>query len=117
MEAQVNRLQQMNELDEIQLLDLQRMTLIQQKRAKWHDALINKKTFHEGNWALPYDSRFQEFPGKLQTRCLGPYKIKQLHDNGTLTLATIDGFSSSFKENGHRVCLYQKPLTKESFYQ
>eukprot|EP00253_Pinus_taeda_P022393 PITA_22393 len=88
-----------------------------QQRAKWHDALIKKKTFHEGDWVLPYDSRFQYFLGKLQTRWLGPYEIKKVHDNGTLTLATFDGYGSSVKANGHRVCLYQKPLTRESFYQ
>lgn len=115
--AQVNRLQQMNELDEIWLLSLQHTPLIQQQRAKWHDALIKKNTFHEGEWALLYDSRFQDFPGKLQTRWLGPYEIKKVHDNGTLTLATIDGSVSSFKANGHQVRLYQNPLTKESFYQ
>ncbi len=64
---------------------------IQQQSAKWHDALIKKKIFHEGDWALLYDSRFQDFPGKLQTRWLGPYEIQEVHDNGTLTLATIAG--------------------------
>ena len=47
--AQANRLQKMNELDEIRLLALQHTTLIQQQRAKWHDAVIKKKTFHEEN--------------------------------------------------------------------
>eukprot|EP00253_Pinus_taeda_P033683 PITA_33683 len=66
-EAQINRLQQINELDEIRLSALQNTTLIQQQRAKWHDALIKNKVFHEGDWALLYDSWFQDFPGKLQT--------------------------------------------------
>ena len=96
---------------------LQHTALIQQQRAKWHDSLIKKKTFHEGDWALLYDSKFQDFPAKLQTRWLGPYEIKQVHDNGTLTLTAIDGSGSFFKANGHRVHLYQKPLTRESFYQ
>eukprot|EP00253_Pinus_taeda_P006889 PITA_06889 len=74
-EAQINRLQQIDELDEIRLSALQNTTLIQQQRAKWHDALIKNKVFHEGDWALLYDSRFQDFPGKLQTRWLGPYEI------------------------------------------
>eukprot|EP00253_Pinus_taeda_P005544 PITA_05544 len=64
-EAQINRLQQINELDEIRLDVLQNTALIQQQRAKWHDALIKNKVFHEGDWALLYDSRFQDFPGKL----------------------------------------------------
>lgn len=116
-EAQINRLHQINELDEIRLLALQHMALIHQQKTKWHDALIKRKIFHEGDWALLYDSRFQDFPGKLQTRWLGPYKIQKLHDNGTITLATIDGYSYSFKANGHRVWIYHKPLTRESFCQ
>ena len=48
-EAQINRLQQINELDEIRLSALQNTALIQQQRAKWHDALIKNKVFHEGD--------------------------------------------------------------------
>eukprot|EP00253_Pinus_taeda_P025276 PITA_25276 len=116
-EAQINRLRQFNELDEIRLSALQNTTLIQEQRAKCHDALIKKKFFREGDWALLYDSRFQDFPGKLQTRWLGPYEIQKVHDNGTLTLSIIDGSRYSFKANSHRVRLYRKPLTRESFYQ
>ena len=47
--AQINRLQQINELDEIRLSALQNIALIQQQRAKWHDALIKNKVFHEGD--------------------------------------------------------------------
>ena len=116
-EAQINRLQQINELDEIRLSALQNIALIQQQRAKWHDALIKNKFFHEGDWALLYDSRFQDFSGKIQTRLLGPYEIQKVDDNGTLTLITIDGSGYAFKVNGHRVHLYRKPLTRESFCQ
>jgi len=100
-EAQINRLHQINELDEVHLSALQHTTLIQQERAKWHDALIKNKIFHEGDWELLYDSRFWDFPRKLQTRWLGPYEIQEVHDNDTLTLATINGSGYSFKENGH----------------
>eukprot|EP00253_Pinus_taeda_P003580 PITA_03580 len=116
-EAQINRLQQINELDEIRLSALQNTALIQQQRAKWHDALIKNKVFHEGDWALLYDSWFQDFLGKLQTQWLGPYKIQKVHENGTLTLITIDSSGYAFKLNGHRVRLYRKPLTRESFCQ
>ena len=40
-----------------------------------------------------------------------------MHDNGTLTLITIDGSGHTFKVNGHRVHLYRRPLTRESFRQ
>ena len=116
-EAHINRLKQINKLDEIRLSALQNTALVQQQRVKWHDALITNKVFHEGDWALLYDSQFQDFPGKLQTRWLGPYEIQKLHDNGTITLITIDGSGYAFKVNGHRVRLYRKPLTRESFCQ
>jgi len=75
------------------------------------------KIFHEGDWALLYDSRFQDFPRKLQTRWLGPYEIQKVHENGTINLTTIDGSGYAFKTNGHQVKMYHKPLTWESFYQ
>jgi len=81
-------------LDEASLLALQRTTIIQQQREKWHNSLIKKKTFQKGDWALLCDSRFQDFLGKLQIRWLGPYEIQVVHKNGTLILTTID-------ESGH----------------
>eukprot|EP00253_Pinus_taeda_P027656 PITA_27656 len=113
-EAHINRLQQINELDEIRLSALQNTTLIQQQ-PKWHDALIKNKVFHEGDWALLYDTRFENFLGKPQTRWLGPYKIQKVHENDTLTLITIDVSGYAFKANDHRVRLHRKPLTWESF--
>ena len=91
--------------------------IIQQQQAKWHDNLIKKRVFQKGYWALLYDSTSQDFPGKLQTRWLGPYEIQEVHNNGTLTLTTIDGVGSKFRVNGHRERLYHKPLTRESFFQ
>jgi hypothetical protein len=116
-EAHMQRLQQLNELDEAHLFSLQRTTVIQQQRARWHDKHIKKKSFQKGDWVLLYDSRFQDFPGKLQTRWLGPYEIKEVHDNGTVTLVTIDESGSPFLVNGHQLRLYHQPLSKESFCQ
>ena len=67
-EAQKHRLEQLNELDEIQSADIQRTTVVQQQRMKWHDKFIKTKVFHEGDWVLLYDSRFNDFKGKLHTR-------------------------------------------------
>jgi hypothetical protein len=91
--------------------------LFSKQRETWHDKHIKKKSFKKGDWALLYDSRFQDFPGKLQTRWLGPYEINEVHDNGTVTLSTIDGSGSPFLVNGHRLRLYHQPPSKDSFYQ
>jgi hypothetical protein len=42
-EAQQQRLLQLNELDEIRQEALQRTTLIQEQRTKWHDKYLKKK--------------------------------------------------------------------------
>jgi hypothetical protein len=48
---------------------------------------------------------------------LGLYEIKEVHDNGTVTLVTIDESGSPFLVNGHRLQIYHQPLSKESFCQ
>ena len=77
-EAQKQRILQLNELNEIRQDALQRTTLIQEQRNKWHDKYIKKKYFQSGDWALLYDSRFKNFKGKLSTRWLGPYEVDSL---------------------------------------
>jgi len=62
-----------------------------------------------------YDSRFKEFKGKLRTRWLGPYEVDTIFPNGTVRLITIDGSNTHLLANGHRLHLYQSPLSKEEF--
>jgi hypothetical protein len=90
-------------------------TVIQQQRIKWHDRVIKKKLFQKGDWALLYDSCFKEFQGKLHTRWLGPYKVDTIFPNETIRLITIDGSITQLYANGHRLRLYQRPLSKEEF--
>jgi hypothetical protein len=89
-EAKKQRILQLNELDEIRQDALQRTTLIQEQRTKWHDKYIKKKSFQSGDWALLYDSRFKNFKGKLSTRWLGPYEVDTVYDNGSVKIKTID---------------------------
>lgn len=89
--------------------------MIQQQRTKWHDKIIKHKQFQKGNWALLYGSRFKEFQGKLRTRWLGPYEMYIVFPNGTIRLLTIDDFKTPLLVNGHWLCLYQRPISKEDF--
>ena len=60
-DAQTARLQQLQELDEKRLDAIHQTTMIQQQRTRWHDKTIKHKQFQKGNWALLYDSRFENF--------------------------------------------------------
>jgi hypothetical protein len=114
-DAQTARLQQLNELEEKRLDAIQQTTVIQQQRSQWHDKNIKNKQFQKGNWALLYDSRFKEFQGKLRTRWLGPYEVYTVFLNGTVRLLTIDDSRTPLLVNGHRLRLYQKPISREDF--
>ena len=66
-EAQKQRLEQINELDEIRHDAVQKTNLAQQQRTRLHDKYIKEKKFKEGDWALLFDSKFNDFQGKFQT--------------------------------------------------
>ena len=116
-EAQKQRIMQINELDEIRQDALQRTMLVKSQRKKWHDKFIKKKKFQTGDWALLLDSRYKNFKGKLTTDWLGPYEIVTAFDNGSVRIKTIDDSNISFVVNGHRLRLYQKPISKNDFLQ
>lgn len=48
-EAQKHRLEQLNELDEIRKEAVQRTSIVQQQRDKWHDKYIKDKRFQVGD--------------------------------------------------------------------
>ena len=114
-EAQQQWLNQINELDEMSQDALKYTDMVQQERARWHDKFIKKKQFHEGDWALLFDSRFKDFRGKLTTCWWGPYEVEQVFDNDLVRICTIDDEKVSFLVNGHRLRLYQKPMSKDQF--
>ena len=89
--------------------------VVQLQRKVCHDKKIKEKTFQEGDWALLYDSRFKYFKGKLMTRWLGPYTVEKCFDNGAVQIRTIDEEGIPLFVNGHRLKIYNKPLSKEEF--
>jgi len=114
-EAQKHRLEQLNELDEIRQYAVQRTSLVQQQRSKWHDKYIREKKFQAGDWALLFDSKFKDFQGKFQTHWLGPYEIEEVFNNGAMRISTIDEKKVPLLANGHRLKIYHKPISREDF--
>ena len=108
---------QLNELGEMRQDALQRTILVQSQRSKWHDKYIKKKHFQPGDWALLFDSKYKTFKGKLTTRWLGPYEVETVFDNGSVRINTIDDSQNSFVVNGHRLKVYNKPLSRDDFLQ
>lgn len=82
---------------------------------EWHDRQMRRIQFTVGGLALLFDSKYQDFMGKLQTRWMGPYKILQFFDNGTFQLEPIDGSRRLMLVNEHRLCPYTFPLNEEDF--
>lgn len=115
--AMTSRISQLNRLDEMRIDALQHTELIQNQRKLWHDKHIVSRQFKKGDWALLFDSRFQEFKEKIHTRWLGPYQISQVYDNGAVQLVPIDGEKKMMLVNGHRLKLYHKPASKEELYE
>ena len=115
-EAQRNRLNQLNELDEKCTTVVHQTELIQQQRSRWHDQFIKKKVLCEGDQELLYDSRFKrDFKSKMRTRWSGPYQIDRVFDNGTVHLITIDEDRTPLFINGHMLQLYHKPISRDAF--
>ncbi|XP_057856704.1 uncharacterized protein LOC131066043 [Cryptomeria japonica] len=116
-EAQKDRIQELNALDELRKMVVQQTKLIQNQRVKWHDKYIKENKFQAADWALLYDSRYKDTVGKFQTRWLGPYEIEEVLKNGAIHLTTINPVRFKLLVNGHRLHLYHKPTTKQQFLQ
>jgi hypothetical protein len=48
---------------------------------------------------------------------MGPYEIDTIYDNGSMKLCTIVENRTPLMANGHRLRLYQKPMSKEEFIE
>ena len=49
-----------------------------------HDQLVSHKDFQKGQRVLLYDSKLHIFQGKLKSRWIGPFTIRQVHSNGVV---------------------------------
>ena len=79
------RLLAIEDLEETREKALTRTAKIQTKRKEEFDEkLPESHGIEKGGLVLLYDNRHKEFPGKLHTRWMGPYKVTQIYSNGSL---------------------------------
>jgi len=60
----------LNELDEQRMQALFHSEVVQLQRKILHDWHLKENKFQPGDWALLYDSRYEDYKGKIRTRWL-----------------------------------------------
>ena len=101
------RLTAIKDLEEAQEEALTRTTDIQAKRKAEFDGKLPKSHgIQVGGMVLLYDNQHKDFPGKLHTRWMGPYKVNYIFSNGSLQLEDLQGVWLDTRVNGSRVKKY-----------
>ena len=101
----LKRLLDLNELEELRNDVDFNSKIMKDKLKKWHDQLITRKNFNQGDQVLLYDSKLHLFPGKLKSRWIGPFIVQQSYLNGSVDLLNPND-NRVFKVNGQRVKPY-----------
>ena len=108
------RLLAIEELEEIRNAALERTLGVQNKRKQIYDRKIpTDHGIREGGLVLLYDNRHKDFPGKLHTRWLGPFRVGQIFENGSLQLQDLQGQWLDTRVNGSRVKKYLEASSSE----
>ena len=73
--AGLNRILDINELEELRNDAYFNSKIAKDKLKRWHDQLIARKHFKQGDQVLLYHSKLHLFSGKLKSRWTGPFTI------------------------------------------
>nr|XP_016452087.1 PREDICTED: uncharacterized protein LOC107776691 [Nicotiana tabacum] len=104
-EAANLRITQLNEMEEFCFHAYESATVYKERMKLVHDKMILKREFKSGDLVLLFNSRLKLFPGKLKSKCSGPFKVVNVSPFGAVELASEDGLRT-FKVNGQRIKQY-----------
>ncbi|KAL7612202.1 hypothetical protein Lser_V15G07401 [Lactuca serriola] len=76
------------ELEEIRNDAYESDKIYKQKTKPYHDKMISRKTFAQGQKLLLYHSRFKLISGKLRSRWVGPFVVIKIFDHGAVEIAS-----------------------------
>ena len=96
--AGLKRVLDINELEELRNDAYFNSKIAKDKLKKWHDQLIARKNFKQGDQVLLYDSKLHLFLGKHKSRWTEPFIIHQVYLNGSVDLLNYKD-SKVFKVN------------------
>ena len=65
--ACLKRMLEIDELEELRNESYFNSKIAKDKQKKWHDQLITRKTFNQGDQVLLYDSKLHLFPSKFKS--------------------------------------------------
>ena len=103
--AVLKRLLDISELEELRNDAYFNSKIEKDKLKKWHDQLIARKNFKQGDHVLLYDSKLHLFSGKLKSRWTSPFIVHQVYLNGSVDLLNSKDIRV-FKVNGQRLKPY-----------
>ena len=101
----LKRLLDINDLEELRNDAYFNSRIAKDKLKKWHDQLIARKNFKQGDQVLLYDSKLHLFLGKLKSRWTRPFTIQEVYLNGLVDLLNSKD-NRVFKVNGQRLKHY-----------
>ena len=101
----LKRLLDINDLEELRNDAYFNSRIAKDKLKKWHDQLIARKNFKQGDQVLLYDSKLHLFLGKLKSRWTRPFTIQEVYLNGSVDLLNSKD-NRVFKVNGQRLKHY-----------
>jgi len=108
------RMMAIQDLEEARTEALEQTLTVQTERKEKFDAKLpwDHGIRREG-LVLLYDNRHERFPGKLHTRWMGPYRVTEVFENGSLQLEDLQGNWLETRVNGSRVKRYQPEVSTE----
>ncbi|XP_059593742.1 uncharacterized protein LOC132254043 [Vitis vinifera] len=101
-QAGTKRKYDLNELEAYRNESYECLRNAREKHKFYHDKLILRREFKQGEKVLLYDSKLHIFPGKLKSRWNGPYVVKEVFPYGTVTIQN-PRTGNEFKVNGQRL--------------
>ena len=108
------RMMAIQDLEEIRREALEQTISVQAERKEKFDAKLPwSHGIRKNGLVLLYDNRREKFPGKLHTRWMGPYRVVELYENGSLQLEDLQGNWLETRVNGSRVKRYQPDVSTE----
>ena len=92
---------QLQELEEIRLEAYNNSVIYKGKVKASRDAKLVRKEFQVGEKVLLFNSKLRLFPGKLNSRWLGPFEVVKTYSHGAVEIKSLST-NKIFKVNGHR---------------